>query len=369
MKIKAFFITIAVVTLVLCAVTPARALEYDLSGIYNSLSDEARGSLLSIGAGSADPNTLQSLTPESIFGQIGTVASQQAAQPLRALIHITAVLLIGAMLSACHSSLSAETGDLLNTAAALCISAAVAAPAVGVIEQAQNVILAASNLMLAYVPVMAVLLAAGGSVAGSGSYYASVLLTGEGVAQLCSRVIVPFLNMFLGLSIVSGVTPQVRLGGVTAMVSRIFKWLLGFAMAVFSAVIGAKQLLSNAIDSASGRAVRFAVSSFVPVVGGALADAYKTVQGSIGLLKSGVGVFVILAVAFTFLPALLQCMLWAVALHVGRLSAEVLHLPQAGRLLEGLAAVFSVLIALLLCVTAIFIIATAVVLLTGGGAA
>lgn len=366
---KAFFTILAVAVLLWCAVTPARALEYDLSGIYNSLSDEARDSLTAIGADSADANSLQGLSPESIFGQLGTVAARQAAQPLRALIHITAVLLIGAMLSACRSSLSSDTGDTLNTAAALCISAAVAAPAVSVIAQAQTVIIAASNLMLAYVPVMAVLLAAGGSVVGSGSYYASVLMTGEGAAQLCSRVIVPFLNMFLGLSVVSGITPQIQLGGVMALVSRFFKWLLGFAMAVFSAVIGAKQLLSNAIDSASGRAVRFAVSSFVPVVGGALADAYKTVQGSISLLKSGVGVFVILAVAFTFLPVLLQCLLWSAALYVGRLSAEVLNLPQAGRLLDGLAAVFSAMIAMLLCVTAIFIIATAVVLLTGGGGA
>ena len=363
---KILTVIIAALILLFSSVTQVGAEEYDLSKVYNSLSDEARQSMQAIGADSADASALSDITPGSIAGEISRLASEQASAPLKALINITAILLIAAMLCAYKNTLSQEVGDTLNTASALCISCAVVSPAVGLIGQAQTVIVSASNLMLAYVPIMAVLLAAGGRAVGSGSYYASVLLTGEGVSSLCSKVVVPFLNLFLGLSIVSGVTPQVNLSGLTSLISKLFKWLMGFAMAVFTSVTGLRGLLSDSLDTVSGRAVRFAVSSFIPVVGSALADAYKTVQGSMGLLKSGVGVFVIIAVAFTFLPVLLQSMLWAAALWVGRLTAEALRLDRAGKLLDGLAAVFSTVIALLLCVMTIFIISTAVVLLTGG---
>lgn len=347
----------------------ASAQEVDLSGIYKSLSDEARQSLSDIGASSADPNTLQGITPDKLFGRIGDLAGEQAQKPLRALVHITAALLICAMLGAYKNSLSPETGGIPGAASALCICCAVVTPALQLIEQAQGVITSAANLMLAYVPVMAALLAAGGSVSGAGAYCASVLAAGEGVNRLCGGVLVPFLNMFLGISVVAGVTPDLSLGGLCAVISKAFKWLLGFSMAVFTSVTGMRRLLSDSLDTVGGRAVKFAVSSFVPVVGSALADAYNTVQGSVGLLKSGVGVFVILAVAFTFLPVLLRVMLWSAVLWAGKTTAEILGVPQAARLLDSLAAVFSSLTALLLCVGAVFIISTAVVLTVRNGAA
>ena len=71
------------------------------------------------------------------------------------------------MLSAYKSSLSPAVGETVNTAAALCVSCVVTAPAVSLIGQTQDVILTASNLMLAYIPIMTVILTAGGSAAGA----------------------------------------------------------------------------------------------------------------------------------------------------------------------------------------------------------
>lgn len=361
--------------LLICAVLlglstqTAAAQEVDFSKIYQSLSDEARQSLRGIGALDADAQTLQNVTPDKLFGRLGELAGEQAQNPVRALVHITAALLICAMLSAYKNSLSDQSGGILHTASALCVCCAVVAPALQLVGQAQGVISAASDLMLAYVPIMAALLAAGGNVSGAGSYYATVLITGEAVSRLCGDVLVPFLNMFLGIGVVAGVTPNLNLGGLCTTISKVFKWLLGFGMAVFTSVTGMRCLLSDSLDTVGGRAVKFAVSSFVPVVGSALADAYKTVQGSVGLLKSGVGVFVILAVAFTFLPTLLQGLLWLAALWFGKSVAEMLGVSQAARLLDSLATVFSSLTAMLLCVGAVFIIATAVVLTVRSGAA
>lgn len=365
---KLIVFIVVLFTLAFTQLFSAAAVEYDLSGIYNSLSDEVKNGMSEIGADSADAASLKDISFEAVLSRLLNTAQSQSASPLKTLIHITAVLLICSMLSAYKSSLSPAVGETVNTAAALCVSCAVTAPAVALIGQAQDVILAASNLMLAYIPVMTVILTAGGSVAGAGSYYASVLAAGEGTGQLCSKVIVPFLNMYLGLSIVSSVAPNVNLSGFISLISKTFKWLLGFSMAVFTAVLSVKQLLCDSIDTVSGRAVKFAVSSFVPVVGGALADAYKTVQGSIGLLKSGTGVFVIIAVAVTFLPVIIQGLLWSLTLFLGRSLSETLGLDRAAKLLGGLSSVFSAVISAALCVAAVYIVSTAVVLLSGGGA-
>ena len=109
------------------------------------------------------------------------------------------------------------------------------------------------------------------------------------------------------------------------------------------------------------------LSSFIPIVGSALSDAYKTVQGSIGVLKSGVGVFVILSIAVIFLPVVIQSFLWIATLWIGKLTAEVLILSQTAKLLECVISVFSTLLGIVLCIMSIYIISTALVLVMGGG--
>ena len=172
--------------------------------------------------------------------------------------------------------------------------------------------------------------------------------------------------MFLGLSVSGGLSPDINLSGFTSFISKAFKWLLAFVMMIFTSVLGIKQVVTNSLDNVSGRTVRFALSSFVPVVGSALSEAYRTVSGSISLLKSGLGVFVIIAVAVTFLPVLVNCLLWSLALKTGKATAEVLGLGQSAVLLDGISSVFSVIIAVILCVAAVFIISAAMVFMIGG---
>ena len=344
----------------------AEEITYDMSGIYDSLSDEAKSHMLSLGADSADANGLSAVSFDSALSEIGKMAAENLSSPLKGLVSVTAMLLICSMLTAYKGALSADLGTALNVTLALCLSAAVAVPAAELISTAGDIIVNASNLMLAYIPVTALLLTASGSIAGSAAYYASVIGLGEGVLQLSSRVVIPFMYMLLGVGIAGGVSPGLNLGGFTKTLTIASKWLMGFMMALFSAVVGIRQVLSNSLDSVSGRAAKFAVSSFVPVVGSAIGEALKTIQGSVTVLKSGVGVFVIIALAVTFLPLLLRTLLWIFTLWLGKSAAEVMNVSQGARLLGCLSEVLSSLAALLVCVMTVYLISTALVFTIGG---
>ena len=187
------------------------------------------------------------------------------------------------------------------------------------------------------------------------------------MGQLSSKVIVPFLNMFLGVSVTASVCSESKLTGITSIISKAVKWVLGFVMTVFTAVLSFKQMITTSVDDVSTRAVRFTLNSFIPIVGSALSDAYKTVQGSVNLLKSGLGIFVIVSIAFVFLPIILNSLLWIFTLSSGKLLAEILGINQVKDLLEGVGTVLSTLLAIVLCIMSVYIISTALVLLMGGG--
>ncbi len=343
-------------------------ISYDFSGVYNSLSDEVKQSLSNIGVSDAGVDGLSNLSLEGILSEITNIASQNVASPLKGLISIIALLLLCLILTAYKNTLSNDISNAINIVSALCIVTAVAFPAINVINNVSSVVEISANLMLAYIPIIVAIMAASGQAISSGSYYSAMILAGEGVGQLSSKILIPFLNIFLGISITSSITPDVNLSGFTNIISKTVKWLLGFAMAVFSAFLSFKQIISNALDNVSGRAVRFVITSFVPVVGSALSDAYRTVQGSLSMLKSGLGVFVIIAVCFVFLPSILQCLMWIITLWFGKAFADMLNLPQPAQLLQNLSTVFSTILAILLCIMSIYIISSALVLMLGGGA-
>ena len=130
-----------------------------------------------------------------------------------------------------------------------------------------------------------------------------------------------------------------------------------------------QSLLGNAVDVSTNKTVKFVVSSFVPVVGSALGDAFGTVQGSVKLLKSGVGAFGLLAIGFIFFPVLAQCLLWQVTVIVCASIADVFDLKEIAGLLRAISKVISLLIAILLCSIAVLIISTIVMMGIGGGIA
>ena len=349
MKKSVVIITVVFVLIALscvCANAEEGEMIYDMSNVFDSLSDDIKQSLQNMGVDLGDFSKLANLSFENVMGEILSLALGNISSPLKGLVNITALLLLCSVISAYNGSLSCDISNSLNITATLCITCAAVVPAVGVIASTGSVICTASNIMLAYVPVMVVIMASSGSVAGSASY-------GEGVSQLSSKIIVPLLNMFLGLSITSSVSPSVNLSGFMSMISKSVKWLLGFAMTIFTAVLTFRQLISVSVDNVSTRAVRFTLNSFIPIVGSALSDAYKVVQGSIGLLKSGIGIIVILSVTIVFMPVILQGVMWMFTLWIGKSTAEVLNLNGPAKLLENISSVFSTLIAVLLCIMSI----------------
>lgn len=340
---------------------------YDTSQLYNSLSEEVKENLNNIGINGVNNSQIQNISFSNIINEISKIAEKNANEPLKTLVSITALLLITSIFSCYKTRFSSDMADVINISSVLCVTCTVAFPAIKIIANMSDTIKTASTFMLGYIPVMVLIMSFSGHTISGTSYYAMMISVGECVGQISSKIIVPFLNIFLGIAVTNGVCPEIKLSGITEIISKTIKWLLGFIMAIFTAVLSFKQLITSAVDDVSTRAVRFTLNSFIPIVGSALSDAYKTVQGSVNLLKSGVGVFVIISIGFVFLPVILKSFLWIITLSIGKIMADVLGVSSVKGLLEGIISVLSTLLAIIFCIMSIYIISTALIILMGGG--
>lgn len=339
----------------------------NLSAMYDALPEEAYEILETMGIKDIDALTLSEISATSVLQGIVKVAKSQSKASFATLPVLVSVLLLYALFDGIGQNfVNTGTKEVLSVVSALCISCALAIPVTQIIETAAGTITVASDFLLAYIPVMvAVLISCGKSISGAG-YYSLMVAVAQGISQLSAKVLTPMLNVFLGVSFCCAVAPSVHIDGLTESFSKLIKWMLSFSFTIFSALLTFRTLISTSIDNVSTRAVKYTMSSFIPVVGAALSEAYKTVQGSITILKNGIGVFVIFAVSAVFLPVIVKLLMWLFAISLSKTVAKVLNLSVPLSMLSGVSTVLSVLFAIIICIMALFIISTALIITVGG---
>lgn len=248
----------------------------------------------------------------------------------------------------------------------LCVCTLFIQPIVSCISDAADVLKAASTFLLACVPVLSGIMVAAGQSASAGVYHMLVTAAGNVVSSFASFVLVPLMNIFLALSIVSSISPGINLNGFCSALNKVIKWIMGLGMTLFTGLVTMHSVVASSADTTGIRTAKFVVGSFVPVVGSALGEALNTVSSCIKTLKAGVGAFGLLAGLFLFLPVLAECVLWILTLILCSGVSQIFNLDEITGLLKASADVVSTLAAILLCCMTVLIITTVVMLMIGG---
>ncbi len=329
-----------------------------------ALPDSTRDLLGDIGLYDFMPDSTDEITPDGVLAALGKTVRENAEKPIRALVTIAAIVMISAALDTVKSDGSVD--GALAAVTTLCVVSVIAPPLLGLTKELADIITTSGNFMLLYVPVISGLLIASGKAASGAMYSGLMVYVASAVMQITVRLVVPLLKCIMSLSVVSSACDKIRLGGVVGLFRKASRFILTFCMSLFVAFLTMRSIVTAAADSLANRAVKFAVSSFVPLVGGALSDAYQTVISCVTVLRSGVGAAAIAAIFAVFIPVAVRCAVWQAAAAVGAAVCELFGLTQTSSLLQAMSSVVSVIFAVLMCTMVIYIISTAIILIVGG---
>lgn len=306
---------------------------------------------------------------EALAAYLGDLLEQSAGTPLSVLLLLIAVTLLAALGESYTYSLRyTDTKEIMSVAVSLYAATVTVQPVAQLVNEAAGVVQAVSKLMTAYLPLMAGIAAFTGRVVSSAGYYAAVVGASQAVTWLSDAVVTPLLRLFLSLSISAGICPRLKLNGIIGSVGSLMKWTLTGIMTIFTAVVGLNGILESAGDTVAGRTAKFALSSLIPLVGSSVAEAYRSVKGSVNLLRSGVGVFVIVAVLVAFAPVLIKTLLWSAAISLAKITQDAFSVDSTVSILNALSSFMAVLRAVLVAVMTVFVVSTAVMFCVGGAA-
>lgn len=334
--------------------------------LFSSLPDETRELLESTGIDEISFENIFSVSPESLLELVKKLVTGGIEAPTKSLIKLIAVIILLSV-AECFMPEDGQMKLISDTVGALFCIVSVISPLTTAISSAAASIEVSGDFMLALIPVLAAVITAAGNPTLALSFRSIAFGAAQFISAVSKNCITPIVGAVLSLDITGALMPSFRLDSLTELIKKTLTAVLSFAATLFVAFLGIKGALANAADTVASRGIKLAISSAVPVVGGALSEAYSGILGSLVLARSTVGIFGIAAIALVNLPSCIQLLFWIFALRVGSAAGELFGQDGTAQLLKAIASAITLLNVVLLFNAVLFIISTALLLLIKAG--
>lgn len=334
--------------------------------LYSSLSEDTAELFRETGIDGLSFDSIFSVTPQKIISLFKKLITGGIEAPTKSLVRLIAVTVL---LSICECFMpdDGQLKPVTEAAGALLCIISVASPLTTAISSSVASITVSGKFMLGLIPVLAGIITAAGNPALAFSFRSIAFSTAQVISGISANQITPLVGAVLSLDIVGALMPSFRLSSITELIKKTLTAVLSFAATLFVSFLGLKSALANAADTVASRGIRLAISTAVPVVGGALSEAYSGVVGSLVLARSTVGIFGIAAIALINLPSCIQLLFWIFALRLGAAAGELFGQQGTADILKSIASAITLLNVVLLFNAVLFIISTALILLIKAG--
>ena len=278
---------------------------------------------------------------ERILSSGGLAAAQNASAHLAALL---GVLLLSSLLRAV-GELSRSEGlrAMCDYATLLAVSGVTYSVFGSLFRLAGEALNALTAYMAALLPVTGAVLTAGGTPTAAATSAAAFSLFLSCVSLLSSSVLFPFLQVSFSLCFAGAVPGAVDLSPIASLVKNTAAVLLAFLYTTLGFLVGLQSTVSAAADGYVFRTVKFASGVFIPVVGGMLGDAARTVAGGIAVIRGTVGTVGVVATLAVLLPPMLVLIAHRFVLSLCASLAKMLGCAREGQMLSDLGGVAGLL--------------------------
>lgn len=255
-----------------------------------------------------DATTILDKIVDLLFGQI--------KQIIPIVMIIIAIAILGNIVNSFQASSGGKSvSDLTHFVCIAVVLVLIIAVVKNVYVNASNCINDISNQMAIIFPVLLTMLTAMGSVVSVGIYQPVVAFLSSGVVAIFKNIIYPIFLLSLVFVILNNLSSQIKLNKFILFMGSCFKWIIGFVFTLFAGVLAIQGISAGRYDTISLKATRFAMKSYIPILGGYLSDGLDYVMLSGLLIKNAIGVAGLLIMLGTILVPVINILILKLALQ------------------------------------------------------
>ena len=216
--------------------------------------------------------------------------------------------------------------------------------------------------ILVFVPLFSGITAALGGFLSAGLYNGMIIAASELLIKLVNTYFMPIISTVSALAAAGSVFMNTSVERIVEMLKKIIVYGLTVTVTLFTGFVSLKCTLSGKADGTATKTAKFMISGFVPIIGGAVTDAYATVRSSMDIIRCTVGTAGTIAVILILLPPVAEIVLYRAVMNIGTAVAEIFSAEPIIKLLKTFDSGLSIALSVLVCYGVMFILCTGILM-------
>ena len=165
-------------------------------------------------------------------------------------------------------------------------------------------------------PIITTLLIASGGNSTASLYKPGVALFSNIVINVMLSIVFPLISLILIFGIISHFNKGVKLGKFVDLFNSVIKWIIGLSVTIFTIFISFQGIACSLYDGISVKAMKYAITNSIPLVGGLLKDGFDMVVAGSIILKNTIGVGCLIVLFFYVLTPVIKTAVFSVLLKM-----------------------------------------------------
>ena len=200
------------------------------------------------------------------------------------------ITILCSIISSLKSDKIRGVGEVVNFVCFGAVAFIISAIIVGVFTTVKETVSSMQTQMSIMFPMLLTFLASVGGTVSVGIYQPAVAILSQVVVSIFMFILMPVFVFIFVLTIVNNFTHNIKLEKMIDFFKSTLKWISTITFGAFLGVLGIQGIVAGSFDGVSIKMTKFALKSYVPILGGYLSDGFNVAMAGSILVKNAVGV-------------------------------------------------------------------------------
>ncbi len=302
----------------------------------------------------------------SFFSYMTGALGLSIVKILPMLLSIIAVAVLISFIGGMKGSFASQSVDsIVNFAGIALVSAIVLLQIFGIIKETAALVTTLKSQMEAVFPILFTMMTALGASGSMAIYQPAVAVLAFSVTELISVIALPMLIITIVFSVIGNLSGTVKLGGMAKFFISAAKWILYTSFFLFLAFLSIQGITAAVYDSISVRTAKFALSKYVPVIGGYLSEGFNVILAGTVLIKNAVGLTAVIIMFVSIVPVLFKVIIVSLALKLAGALTEPFEGGRIAGLLNSVSSAVNLLVAVICGIVFLYFVFLLLIIASG----
>lgn len=302
---------------------------------------------------------------QSIFKAIINLIFDDVLTFVPLLASIIIISIICGFLSNLKSDSSGKgVGDIIHFVCYGVVISIVMTAVVNLIQMTGKTINGLRSQMEVVFPLLLTIMTAIGGTMSVSIYQPAVALLSSAIMHIFTSVLMPIFIFSIVFTIISNLTSTVKLEKFTKFFQSTFKWIIGGIFTIFMAFLSIQGITASTYDGVSIRTAKYAIRSYVPILGGYLSEGFDVIMASSVLIKNAIGASGLLLMFSSIISPIVKIVVFILVLKLAAAILEPLTDARISDFIYSVSKSLSMLIVMILGVAFMYLITVGLIMCT-----